>query len=203
MAPIKLPEGWSFRTPTEISSRKHRPSTCVGAVSVETNLSVMALTGGKTFTVEATRLTHSTTPRKPKGSAQRSSPRGFHRCELIRPLEALLHSGLKPRRFTGERPHPSNGAARSFHSHSDAGVRLSVSSGRLATSSGLQRAVAHVCCERADVIKCNAHLLVVVAGINFLPSPQPFETPTYPSPSSTSTPPDPPPQSKLRLRDRL
>ena len=41
----------------------------VGAVSVRTNLSVMALTEGKTFTVEATCLTHSATSRKPKESA--------------------------------------------------------------------------------------------------------------------------------------
>ena len=48
----------------------------------------MALTEGKTFTVEATCLTHSATSRKPKESAQQSSPRDFHRRKLIRLLMA-------------------------------------------------------------------------------------------------------------------
>ena len=47
MVPIKLPAESSFRTPTEISSRKHRPSTCVGAGSARTSLSAMGHIGAE------------------------------------------------------------------------------------------------------------------------------------------------------------
>lgn len=162
----------------------------------------MALTGGKPLTVEGTRLTHSTTLRKAKGSAQQSSPRGFPGRELIRPLGASPVPASSPDGLPA-RGHTDGWCRTDSPFTFRRRVRRSVCSGHFATNSGVQRAVAHVCCESGDLIERRADLLVVVAGIDFPASPQPFQPPTYPSPSSTSTPLDPPPQSKLRLRDRL